>query len=207
MMPSGTRRWIADHLPWWLRDRLGSQAAAGEIDWSRTKAFTLPTDLEGCIRINLRGREPEGIVEPGSEYEDLCKSIAADLRALVNPATGRRAVREVWIRNQVFPGHRQESLPDLVVSWEDEAPFDALGSPRAGEVTGSNPDRRTGTHSPEAFLLTVGPGVPPGLQGSARLVDVAPTALKLLGLKTGKAMEGRAIDFESVSADATVKTV
>jgi len=207
MMPSGTRRWVADHLPWWLRDRLGSQAAAAEIDWSKTKAFTLPTDLEGCIRINVKGREPEGIVEPGTEYDGLCKSIAADLRALVNPATGKRAVREVFIRNQVFPGRRQEFLPDLVVSWEDEAPIEALASPRAGEVTGTNPDRRTGTHSPEAFLLSVGAGIAPGLESSARLVDVAPTALKLIGLKPGKEMEGRAIDFEKISAEATVKTV
>jgi len=207
VMPSGTKRWIADHLPWWLRDQLGNRAAAAEIDWSRTRAFTLPTDLEGCIRINLRGREPEGIVEPGREYGDLCKSIAADLQALVNPATGKRAVREVWIRNEVFPGERREFLPDLIVSWDDEAPFEALASPRLGAVAGNNPDRRTGTHSPEAFLLTVGPGIAAGIQGSARLVDVAPTALNLLGLKPGREMEGRAIDFETISADLTVKTV
>lgn len=207
VMPSGTKRWIADRLPWWLRDRLGSQAALAEINWSKTRAFTLPTDLEGCIRINLKGREPEGIVEPGREYDELCKSIAVDLRALVNPATGKRAVREVWIRNQVFPGLRQESLPDLVVSWEDEAPFEALASPRAGEIAGSNPDRRTGTHSPEAFLLAVGPGIAPGTHGSARLVDVAPTALKLVGLKPAKETEGRPIDFEQVPAELTVKTV
>jgi predicted AlkP superfamily phosphohydrolase/phosphomutase len=206
MMPSGTRRWVADHLPWWLRDRLGSQAAAAEIDWSKTKAFTLPTDLEGCIRINLRGREPQGMVQPGAEYDNVCKSIAADLGSLRNPTTGKRAVREVWIRNQVFPGRRQEFLPDLVVSWEDEAPFDALGS-RAGEVTGSNPDRRTGTHSPEAFLLAAGPGVTPGLQLSARLVDIAPTVLALLGLQPGKEMEGRSIDFEKIPADLAAKTV
>ncbi len=207
MMPSGTRRWIAGRLPWWLRDRLGSQAAAAYIDWSKTKAFTLPTDLEGCIRINLKGREPEGIVDPGKDYDRLCEAIAADLRALVNPATGRRAVREVWIRSRVFPGLRQESLPDLVVSWEDEAPFEALASPRAGEVTGSNPDRRTGTHSPEAFLLAVGPGIPRGGQGAARLVDVAPTALKILGLKTGRQMEGRAVDFNRISERQSVRTV
>lgn len=207
LMPSGTRRWIADRLPWWLRDRLGSQAAASEIDWSKTRAFTLPTDLEGCIRINMRGREPQGIVEPGRVYDQLCKAIAGDLRALVNPATGKPAVRQVFIRNQVFSGRRQEYLPDLVVSWEEEASFEALVSPRAGEVAGSNPDRRTGTHSPQAFLLTIGPRVAPGVQGSARLVDVAPSALKLLGLRPGKEMEGRPIDFESIAAPAAMKTV
>jgi predicted AlkP superfamily phosphohydrolase/phosphomutase len=154
----------------------------------------------------LGGREPQGIVEPGSEYDNLCSSIAADLQSLINPATGKRAVREVWIHNQMFPGKRQESLPDLVVSWEDEAPFEALSS-RLGEVTGTNPDRRTGTHSPEAFLLAAGGSVTPGLQGAARLVDVAPTALALLGLKPGKEMEGCSIDLGKIPAELATKTL
>jgi len=196
MMPPGAKRWIADNLPWWLRDRLGSQAAASEIDWTRTKAFTLPTDLEGCIRINLKGREPQGIVEPGKGYQEVCDAIGNDLKALTNPATGKRAVKEVWIRNEVFPGKQQEYLPDIVATWNDDAPFAALVSPRAGQVAGVNPDQRTGTHSPEAFLLSVGPNQPAGISPSARLVDVAPTVLKLLGLKPGKEMEGKPTIFQ-----------
>jgi predicted AlkP superfamily phosphohydrolase/phosphomutase len=58
LVPERARRWIADSLPWWLRDRIGAHLQASQIDWSRTRAFALPTDLEGCIRINLKGREP-----------------------------------------------------------------------------------------------------------------------------------------------------
>ena len=55
MVPPGARRLIADNLPWWLRDKLGAHLQSADIDWARTRAFALPTDLEGCIRINLKG--------------------------------------------------------------------------------------------------------------------------------------------------------
>jgi predicted AlkP superfamily phosphohydrolase/phosphomutase len=187
---AGTRRRIANLLPWWLRDQLGAREQAANIDWSKTRAFTLPTDLEGCIRVNLKGREPQGIVEPGREYDALCEEIRARLLELTNPLNGAPAARCVWIRNQVFPGKRQEQLPDLIVSWNDEAPFQNIASPRFGCIEGDNADPRPGTHSPHGFLLAAGAGVPSGLQGCGRLVDVAPSAMKLLGLSLPDTMDG-----------------
>jgi predicted AlkP superfamily phosphohydrolase/phosphomutase len=205
MLPKESKRWIADHLPWWLRDRIGRQASASEMDWSRTRAFTLPTDLEGCIRINLKGREPEGIVAPGSEYQDLCDAIREDLAALTHPSTGDPAVNQIWTRNEVFPGPMQEHLPDLIVTWDHRAPFEGLVSPRAGRVEEPSPDPRTGTHSTKAFLLTVAPGLTPGSQVPGRLVDVAPTALGLLGLKAGDRMDGRSMSFEPIQTEVTAE--
>ena len=190
LLSAGTRRRIANLLPWWLRDQLGAREQAANIEWSKTRAFTLPTDLEGCIRINLKGREPQGIVEPGREYRELCEEIRVALLELTNPVNGALAVRRVWLRNEVFPGERQEQLPDLIVTWNDEAPFTRLASPRFGYIEGDNADLRPGTHSPYGFLLAAGAGVPHGLQGSGRLVDVAPTVMKLLGLTPPANMDG-----------------
>jgi hypothetical protein len=36
--------------------------------WNEGQAFAVPTDASGAIRINLKGREPEGRVEPGAAY-------------------------------------------------------------------------------------------------------------------------------------------
>ena len=182
LVSTETRRRIATLLPWWLRDKLGTREQAANIDWSKTRAFTLPTDLEGCIRINLKGREPQGIVEPGREYSELCEEIRARLLELTNPAKGTPAVRRVWVRNEVFPGERQEQLPDLIVTWNNQAPFKSLASPRFASIEGDNADPRPGTHSPDGFLLAAGAGLPQGLHGRGRLVDVAPTVMKLLGL-------------------------
>jgi predicted AlkP superfamily phosphohydrolase/phosphomutase len=194
VVPPEARRWISAKLPWWLRDQLGMRAQAGNIDWTRTRAFALPTDLEGCIRINLKGREPLGIVEPGAEYTGLCEEIRTCLQELMNPATGAPAVRRVWIRNDVFPGARQEHLPDIIFTWDDAAPIVAVTSPRVGLVEGVNPDVRSGTHSPHGFLLVEGAGVRRAPRSRARLIDVAPTAMKVLGLDWGR-MDGRALEL------------
>jgi len=185
-----TRRMIANLLPWWLRDQIGARERAANIDWSKTRAFTLPTDLEGCIRINLKGREPEGIVEPGREYRELCEDLRAQLVELTSPASGAPAVRRVWIRNEVFPGKRQEQLPDLIVTWNDEVPFTSLASPRFGCIDGDTADLRPGTHSPYGFMLAKGADIPRASEGEGRLEDVAPTIFKLLGLTSSPYMDG-----------------
>jgi predicted AlkP superfamily phosphohydrolase/phosphomutase len=190
LLSGRTRRRIADLLPWWLRDQLGVRAQAANVDWRKSRAFTLPTDLEGCIRINLKGREPQGIVEPGREYIELCEEIRARLVELTNPADGAPAVQRVWMRNEVFPGERQEQLPDLIVTWNDEVAFTTLASPRFGCIEGETADPRPGTHSPYGFLLAGGAGVPHALQGGGRLVDVAPTVMKFLGLTPPSNMDG-----------------
>ena len=190
-VPEQARLRITNCLPWWMRDQLATSIQAREIDWSKTRAFTLPTDLEGCIRINLKGREPQGIVEPGTEYVELCQQIKARLEELINPASDTRAVRRVWIRNDVFPGDRQEHLPDLVVAWRDDAAFTALASPRFGMVEGPSPDPRPGTHSSRGFLLAGGAGIPSTPLRHGHLVDIAPTVLRLLGLGPVAAMDGR----------------
>ena len=58
--------------------------------WCRMRAFAVPSNnMTGAIRINLKGREPEGLVEPGVEYEALRQEIIDALLALENPETGR----------------------------------------------------------------------------------------------------------------------
>ncbi len=181
LLPKKVTRLIADSLPWWLRDKIGASMSSAQIDWSRTRAFALPTDLEGCIRINLKGREPQGIVAPGEEYESLCRQIASDMKMLRNPDTGKPAVRDVWIVRDHFAGPLADHLPDITVTWDNTAPINALTSKALGTVSGESPDPRTGTHSTEGFAIACGEDFPAGHVASGHLVDLAPTALALLG--------------------------
>ena len=193
LIPPSARRMVTASLPWRFRDRLGVWLQTRSIDWSRTRAFTLPTDLEGCIRINVKGREPRGIVEAGSHYDDVCQEIRARLEELENPATGRRAVRRVWLRNEVFPGPRREQLPDVIVSWNDDAPIDAVVSPRAGAIAGVNPDPRPGTHSTRGFALAVGPAVAAGVESRGHLADIPASILAILGVDARTRIDGQVL--------------
>ena len=201
LLPKGARRFIADNLPWWLRDKIGASINASQIDWATSKAFTLPTDLEGCVRINLKGREPHGIVEPGEEYEQLCQAIADDVKRLVNPDTGEAAVKDVWIVREHFEGPLSDHLPDITITWNNASPINALASKKMGTVFGESPDPRTGTHSTKAFAIACGEGIPNGGVASGQLVDLAPTILALLG-REWEGMDGRPLDFRRISSNA-----
>jgi predicted AlkP superfamily phosphohydrolase/phosphomutase len=147
--------------------------------WPRMKAFALPTYSLGRVRINLRGREREGVVSP-EHYAVVCDEVETILRACRNPRTGHPVVRDVArVRAPELLGPDGPSA-DLVVTWTD-CP-DAIEHPEAG-VVGPFPYGRTGAHAPGGFLLAAGPGIAPGPSGPMPATVLAPTILGLLGTK------------------------
>ena len=192
LLSKDLRKNLAGMLPTSLRDKLAQRVDTGNFDWSRTRAYCLPSDLEGCIRINLKGREPEGTVEPGAAYEAACRELKAALEELTDPNTGKPAVREVLMVDQTFPGPRRDHLPDLVVLWDAAVPITALASSRIGTVTGESPDPRPGTHTGPGFVAMRGPGIPSGhTLHSADILDLAPSIMERLGVEPPGYMTGR----------------
>lgn len=192
LLPKDVRKDLARMLPTALRDRLAKRVDAANIDWSRTRAYALPTDLEGYIRVNLRGREPLGIVEPGAEYGRVIAELADELGRLRDPRTGRAIVRDVLRVDDEFPGDRRGWLPDLVVRWDAAAPIDAATSGRIGTLTLPSPDPRPGTHAGPGFVLAAGPGIPAqGVLEGGHIFDFAPTLLTRLGVDVPRHMRGR----------------
>ena len=191
LIPLGWRRSVTRYLPASLRDHLRLYHANSRIDWKQTRAFHLPTDLFGYIRINLKGREPLGIVEPGSEYDDICSRISEALKGLVNPHTGKRIVQEIFHTDRLFPGPQRERLPDLIVAWEDEPLVNGAYSEEIGRLQGTSPDPRSGNHKPQGFGIFHGPGIKKQKAAEAHVVDIAPTILKYFGLKSPSDCDGR----------------
>ena len=193
MLPKDLRQRIARMLPTALRDKLAQRVDTADIDWSRTRAYLLPTDLEGYVRVNLRGREPQGIVEPGAEYERVLAELTADLLALRDAQTGRPIVRDVIRATSAFPGPRGAYLPDLIVRWDPSAPITAATSPQIGTIASPSPDARPGTHRGPGFVLAEGPGIAPGSTlHEGHILDFAPTLLARLGVAVPAQMRGRA---------------
>jgi predicted AlkP superfamily phosphohydrolase/phosphomutase len=179
-------------LPSSLRHRLAQRVDTATIDWSRTRAFCLPSDLEGCVRINLRGREIHGVVDRGEEYRRVCDDLASALEQLVNPLTGQRAVLGVIRTDDVFPGPRRDYLPDLIVLWNPEAPLSQVTSPAIGTVAEESPDRRPGTHTPPGFLLRSAPRSTTAEDSSpVHVCDFAPEILRRFGAAVPDYMQRR----------------
>ena len=166
-------------------------ALARPIDWSRTQAVSGSPASEG-IYINLKGREPNGVVEPGEPYEALRDRLAAELLALRDPDTSERVVQAVYRREALYDGPFLDLLPDLVFDLGD-GPYLASDAPMAARVIEPlPPNLLQGRHRPSGVFAAAGAGIPAGqrIEG-ARIVDVAPTVLYALDLPIPDDMDGR----------------
>jgi predicted AlkP superfamily phosphohydrolase/phosphomutase len=201
LIPLEWRRSIKRRLPLSFQQRLTTFWRMGSIDWSVTPAFSMVADLQGYIRINLRGREAAGIVEPGEEYDRLCAEIIEGLSTFVDADTGEPVVESVIRSDQLFKqGSQLNNLPDLLVRWASSpaANHRAIMSHRYGSIPwpipGRNPDGRSGNHCPEGFLIAVGDHIQPDSRiKDAHILDLAPTVYALLDLPKPTEMCGNVL--------------
>ena len=172
------------------------------IDWSRTRAWG-----EGgyyCrLCLNIRGREPQGIVEP-ADVEPLTAELGERLEALPGPdgqTIGTRVFRpqDLWREQRGVP-------PDLIVYFGD------LGWRSNGSVGHGRHwtfDNDTGpddaNHDRHGICIVSAPGVAPGRRGDLHIYDIAPTVLALAGVPADERMRGHALGVaEPRSLDASV---
>jgi predicted AlkP superfamily phosphohydrolase/phosphomutase len=175
------------------RENLMSDAFRTGTDWSQTRAFALPASYTSFIRINLRGREPEGIVEPGREYDEVLDQLEEDFHALVDVESGEPAVARTVRTTQAFGCDPHATLPDLFVDWRPGSFLRRVRHPRA-ELTQDRPDfYRRSDHSSQGFFAASGPAfAATGEIGEPLdVLTFAPTFMQLLGLDAPSVMTGR----------------
>jgi predicted AlkP superfamily phosphohydrolase/phosphomutase len=168
----------------------------GGLDLPGTRAYSDELPQNPGIWINLRGRDPNGIVTPGAEYEKLRDEIAEKLEAACDPRSGRSLVERVMKREQAFAGSCAGRAPDLLVELASWDGYKLLAAPSAGrrggivrrltpsELIGSKGVGVSGIHRPRGILAAAGPGLleEKSLE-KATLLDVFPLAASLLGLE------------------------
>jgi len=96
-----------------LEDLFGQGQFWPNVDWRRTKAYAMGL---GDIYLNVKGRESQGIVEPGPEYERIRSQLITDLTAWIDPENGEHPVRRVLRREDVYRGFDPNVIPDLLVA-------------------------------------------------------------------------------------------
>ena len=158
--------------------------------WSRMPAFALSSFYDGRIRINLKGRERHGIVEP-SRYEEMCRALESLLCECRNPRTGEPVVDFIerpWTRN---PLALTSSEADLLVVWRGVVA--AFEHPRLGLI-GPLPLRRTGGHTgPHGMAYIAAPGLEPADRGVRSAFDMVPAIVRLLGDEPPAHMSGTSL--------------
>ncbi len=152
--PAGLKKLYYKTLPRTATLHLAQPTMLPTYDWSRTRAFSLPSDQHGWIRLNLMGREAKGIVRP-QEYEGTCRELRQMLLELVTE-DGRRLVRDCLITSHSYEDALTQPLPDLIVHYEDAA-FDPhmriKGMSFEPQAIGQ---KFTGQHAHEGFLIAAG---------------------------------------------------
>jgi predicted AlkP superfamily phosphohydrolase/phosphomutase len=149
----------------------------------------------GQIFINVKGREGQGIVSPGLQYQEVVDELAARLLTLTDPSNGTRIVSGVYKRDEIYSGPFVKDAPDLQVgmvdgyrvSWQT-----TLGGSPAGIVY-ANTRKWSGDHC--GFDYKTIPGVLITNQRVTatlpRIIDIAPTVLKYFGVPIPKYIDGR----------------
>lgn len=203
---------VCKHIPWHIRRRLRPLSAdtraqgftalhLADIDFAQSQAFTYLAMMTGEIWLNLKGRDPLGMVDSGPQQEALEEEIIRLFMSATDPVTGAPAVAEVRRGRELFAGPNLDIFADLHVGFVQEPRISGLtallqdGSRVTVNIPPDSPLLHSGSHRPQAMFVACGPDiVPTDAPVEGTLADIAPTALALLGIPIPPHMEGRVLD-------------
>ena len=181
-----------------LKHKWMSHVLFSGIDWQNTQAYAIGN--YGNIYINLKGREPLGIVNPGEEYEKLREEIIRKLAELRDPDSGETILDKVYKREELYSGPYLEDAPDLIVLWKDFAYY-TRQSVVEEEVSLFEPPGKFGNrtiehnacHRLNGVLIMNGRPLLQGKVIKTNIMDLAPTILYTMGLPVPEDMDGKVL--------------
>jgi predicted AlkP superfamily phosphohydrolase/phosphomutase len=175
---------------------MDSNEPLANVDWNRTRAYGL--GLNG-LYINLRGRESNGIVEPGAAADNLMAEIRRKLLAVKDAKANLPVITRVDLASEAYQGPYSRSGPDMLVGYNRgyRAGWKTILGAFPPEEIEDNTNPWSGDHCMDYTLV-------PGVLLSNRkiaaeapaLTDIAPSILEEFGIAKGKGMIGRSV-FQS----------
>jgi predicted AlkP superfamily phosphohydrolase/phosphomutase len=186
-------------LPGWLESR----ARFGAIDMTRTRVFSEELNYFPSLCVNLRGREPEGTVDP-SELPQLRASLEALARTLVDPWSGERIITAIHARDDVYFGPLTARAPDFVLelAMDGGSSYNLMPSNGGGSVfrrlapeewLGRKGRSLPGSHRPQGLFLAAGPSVRACGEITAHIADASATCLARMGIEAPSEASGRVL--------------
>ena len=160
---------------------------ASPIEWSKTRVYTSVVSTGEGVSVNLKGREPGGIVDP-KDYEKVRDEVYAALDGFRDPANGKSPISKIYRKEEVLSGRFLDTAPDLLLV---PAPFYSLTHAK-GMI--DEADWLSGDHRIEGVVVATGPEVTPGpLKETAELIDLGPTSLAALGVPSAIERDGKVL--------------
>jgi len=176
-----------------LMSKMVSAVGYFDIDWSRTKAYMVGG---GNICINLKGREPAGIVKE-EEYEKVRNNIIKRLSKFKDGETGEIIMRKVYKREEIYHGKYLNEAPDIIPLLNDGYRAVAFESQaKSKDILISSKDeplvaKSTGCHYLKGIVIMYGKDIKKGRIDNANIIDVMPTILSFYGLSIPDNVDGK----------------
>ena len=169
--------------------RMGDELSrfAIDIDWEHTSAFCHGTN---AIRINLRGREPRGSVDP-RDYDRVIEELRQKLLAMRDPE-GNRVITRVERRDRLYGGPEVEGAADLVIATHDDSVWFYYSEGEVPSQVFEPSGWASGNHEPDGLFLGWGPDFARG-PTIANIVDVMPTLFATMGVPIPDDIDGRVL--------------
>jgi len=158
------------------------------VDWDQTQAYCPD---EASLYINIKGRDPSGIVDPGSMSVELLEDIEIRLRNVNDPATGNRLDVKTYRKESIYTGEFIDQAPELIIEMDNYSTevMAELGS--ASVFTDNN--NRSGTHTLDGLIIAMGSNIRNIKNFQANLIDIAPTVIHMMGLSIFEESDGRVL--------------
>jgi predicted AlkP superfamily phosphohydrolase/phosphomutase len=202
MLPQAAKDYLKTIWPG-LRNRVESKLILGQIDWSRTRAFTFGVESTPVF-LNTTERFPNGLLSNTSaEYDLLRQELAEGIKGIKDPDSNTCIAQEVLFKEDIYSGPYLEDAPDLLVIWKD---YEYVSRRHYGEENQEVVSKRlksgvmgqlmhlelTGCHRPEGVFMAKGPMIRSGQTiGPLHLTDVLPTLLYYLGIPLPDDLDGK----------------
>lgn len=201
-IPPHIKAKLTEVIPWAAAKTANYLRFSG-LDWSNTKAFM--GEVEG-IRINVKGKYPQGIV-PQEAYEDLREKIISEAKKLKEPETGNNVFKGVFRREEIFKGDSTVTFPDIVLKPNDKyymtPKFFRRNEKKPGVYLGNDMHWRkiSGSHRQYGIFMAAGPDVKQGNQvNDLNIIDILPTVFYLLGVPIPADVDGKVL-YECFNED------
>jgi len=159
-----------------------------EIQWNKTIACNL--DDVGGIFINLKGREPLGIVEK-KDYDRVADEIISKLKNLRDPKTNEKLNIEAYKKEEIYSGEFLDYAPDIIYTINE---WDYVPKSRLpGRIFDKGRD--PGNHKLYGIFIASGKDFKKGKIEDGELIDIAPTVLKMFDIEKPKDMDGKVLNI------------
>jgi predicted AlkP superfamily phosphohydrolase/phosphomutase len=186
---------------------LESRSRFAGIDWTGTRAFSEELNYFPSVWLNLKGREPQGVVER-ADYRRVADDICAAAETLRDPEHGRPVVRRAWRREELYDGRWTAYAPDVILEFNCDGAYsyrclssasgrtpEAIRVLGASERAGGKLAGMSGSHRPEGIFLVSAQDLGPARGGhGVAIADMAPTILRLCGVDPPVGLDGRVVD-------------